>query len=62
MELELLPGDRLVTGCTYWNTGLGAVPYGVSFWQENCYLLTLTAPLGLKVNSGSLWSIDNVCL
>ena len=62
VALDLHPGDRLVTRCSYRNSSEYASPWGVSVWQENCYLLTLTTPGGLRTHENGLWAIDNTCL
>lgn len=60
--IELLPGDRLVNECTFFNNTNAAVGFGPSSNQEMCYQFTYAYPAGALQNGvSSLTGATNTC-
>lgn len=60
--LELKPGDKIKSTCTFENTTNAPVPYGSSSDQEMCYMFTFAYPAGALDNHAfSLTGISNAC-
>ena len=61
-DLTLMPGDKIVSTCTFMNPGTATVGFGTSTDQEMCYQFALSYPAHALDNGVlSLIGASNTC-